>query len=133
MRILLLLLLICVIAVRVHSASHATARASAHLAIETAAQEHIKGSFQAAGALPRNRSQMKLICNFDLTEKIPEVTPVSAEAQYKALIQAGDPTIRNSASSLLGILYCQMQRPELAATLLEAAPLSDWVAHEYMG
>jgi Tfp pilus assembly protein PilF len=54
-----------------------------------------------------------------------------AEALYKALLLLHPD--RAEISSLLGILYCQTQRPEEAARLLERAPASDWVAHEFMG
>ena len=62
----------------------------------------------------------------------PMLTLVIAEAQYKTILRDG-PNDRAAASSLLGILYCQTQRPDEAAPLLEGAPASDWVAHEYMG
>ena len=51
--------------------------------------------------------------------------------QYKALLLLHPD--RAEISSLLGILYCQTQRPEEAARLLERAPAGDWVAHEFMG
>ncbi len=56
-----------------------------------------------------------------------------AEAIYKELLLRQGPFDRAAASSLLGILYCQTQRPDEAAPLLERAPASDWVAHEFMG
>ena len=64
---------------------------------------------------------------------ITKLTRAGAEAQYKALLLQQGSVDRSAASSLLGILYCQLQRPDEAAALLERAPAIDWVAHEYMG
>ncbi len=62
-----------------------------------------------------------------------ELTLDDAEAEYKALLLRREHIDHLAVSSLLGILYCQMQRPDEAAPLLEQAPASDWVAHEFMG
>ncbi len=63
----------------------------------------------------------------------PDVTCDDAEAQYQALLSSDVRIDRADVSSLLGILYCQIQRPDEAARLLERASVSDWVAHEFMG
>jgi hypothetical protein len=64
---------------------------------------------------------------------VQKLTRAGAEVKYKALLLQRGSVDHSAASSLLGILYCQMQRPDEAASLLERAPAIDWVAHEFMG
>jgi hypothetical protein len=114
-------------------AAGAGAPAPEAITIRGAMDAHVQGRLKEAGVLcsPLHPSEMWAA----LVVRIAPYTPLTlyrAEAQYKVLLQRHG-HVDNAAASLLGILYCQTQRPDEAAPLLENAPARDWVAHEYMG
>ena len=114
-------------------AADAGAPAPETITIRRAVQAHVEGRTKEAGGLcsPLHPSETWPAIALHIAPYTP-LTLDAAEAQYKVLLQRHG-HVDNAAASLLGILYCQTQRPDEAAPLLENAPARDWVAHEFMG
>ena len=114
-------------------AAEAAAPAPETITIRRAVQAHVEGRTKEAGGLcsPLHPSETWPAIALHIAPYTP-LTLDAAEAQYKVLLQRHG-HVDNAAASLLGILYCQTQRPDEAAPLLENAPARDWVAHEFMG